>query len=115
MNAENLPLRQTKCATCPFRAGAKTSFVAPVITERIIDESSHICHSTGNNNAFHKRTGAPSHLCRGARDLQLKLFCAMGFLSEPTDEAWNERRVELGMRPTVVKDPVKKAVAKGRK
>lgn len=112
MKATDLPLRKTMCATCPFRARSKTAFVAPVIAERLVGDSSHICHSTGKNNAFHERTGLPEHLCRGARDIQLKIFHAIGFLSAPTDEAWNDARAKVGLRPTVVQDPLKKATVK---
>jgi hypothetical protein len=37
-------------------------------------------------------------LCRGARDKQLWLFAAMGFISEPTDAAWEAKCKELGLR-----------------
>lgn len=77
------------CATCPFRPDSPTSYLAPAITESALSEASRICHSTGSNNAFHARTGKPAALCRGARDIQLGVFCALGVLSEPTDQAWD--------------------------
>jgi hypothetical protein len=64
-----------------------------------ITESSRICHSTGSN-AINRRTGKPSALCRGARNEQLKMFAAIGFIKKPTDAAWNQRCIEMGL-PTV--------------
>ncbi len=99
------PLRKTMCATCPFREGSPYAYLADDLGKRAICESSRICHSTGKNNAINKRTGIEPHLCRGARDIQLRAFAALKVISAPTDEAWNESRIKLGMEVTVVKDP----------
>jgi hypothetical protein len=104
MNSRDMPLRETKCATCPFKAGSKYACLANDLAASAMTEASRICHSTGTN-AIHRRTGKKPHLCRGARDLQLNLMAALKVISEPTDEAWNEQRVKIGMKPTVVKDP----------
>lgn len=37
-------------------------------------------------------------LCRGARDVQLTYFTSMGVIKEPTDEAWEAKVQELGLR-----------------
>lgn len=58
-------------------------------------EATRICHSTGSNNAINRRTGKPPMACRGARDLQLKMFTAIGFLNEPTDAAWAAKWKEI--------------------
>ncbi len=108
MKCSNMPLRKTMCATCPFRPGSKYVFLASDLAMSAMTDTSRICHSTGSNNAIHRRTGLKAHLCRGARDIQLKNFAALGVISDATDEAWNAKRVTLGMKPTVVKDPVKK-------
>lgn len=104
---KDLPVRATQCSTCPFKKGSGEQYecLAPTLTVQIMESSSHICHQTGSNNAFHARTGQPPHLCRGARDIQLQMFCALGAIAEPTDEAWNTARVEIGMKPLVIKDP----------
>jgi hypothetical protein len=83
-------IRAEMCATCPFRPGvpAKYAAVRPVIAHSALTEAARICHSTGSNNAFHRRTGKPPAICRGARDLQLRLFASMGVIAAPTDEAW---------------------------
>ena len=40
----------------------------------------------------------PVKLCRGARDIALKLFKGMGFIDAATDEAWNKKCDELGIK-----------------
>ena len=37
-----------------------------------------------------------SHLCRGARDLQLQILAAFGLIETNTDEAFDRRSRELG-------------------
>lgn len=105
---KDLPVRATMCGTCPFKEGSKTEFLQDYLADRSLNEASHICHSTGANNAFHARTGLPEHLCRGARDLQLKAFHLMGVIAAPTDEAWNNKREEMGLPRQVIADPVRK-------
>lgn len=100
-----MPVRKTMCATCPFRRKSKTAFVAPVLLERIYGTASHICHSTGHDNAFNDETGLPEHICRGARDLQIQFYYSIKFIDAATDEAWNAKRIEMGMAPQPVQDP----------
>lgn len=94
---KNPPVREAKCATCPFRDGVdlKYSCLRGMLTQAALTEASRICHSTGKNNAFHEDTGKPEELCRGARDVQLQFFFAIGFIEAPTDEAWAERWREV--------------------
>ncbi len=91
-----LPVNQEKCPTCPFREGSKYGYLAADLAISAMSESSRICHSTGTN-AIGGKTGKPEKLCRGARDIQLKLFCSMGVISEPTDESWKRKCDELGI------------------
>ena len=99
------PLRKSMCSTCPFRDGSPYENLRPALTESALNEASRICHSTGRNNGINKRTGKPPHLCRGARDVQLRMMFALRVIDAPTDEAWDAKRVEMGMKPTTVKDP----------
>lgn len=98
------PIRQTKCGTCPFRVDSPYAALAADITMSALTEASRICHSTGSN-GIHRRTGVKPHLCRGARDNQLQVMAAMMVIGAPTDEAWNEARVRIGMKPQIVSDP----------
>ncbi len=94
-NRKNPPVCEVMCGTCPFREGSPYAELAPMLAASAMSEASRVCHSTGGNNAIHRRTGKPARLCRGARDLQLKAFHAMGFIAAPTDDAWNLKRTEL--------------------
>lgn len=100
---KNIPLCKTMCPTCPFRAGSPYASLVPSLTLSAMMES-RICHSTGNN-AINRRTGIPEHICRGARQIQLRVMHAKGVITAPTDKAWNAKRVDSGMEPTEVKDP----------
>ncbi len=108
MNARNLPCRATQCATCPFRPGSKYACLASHLTASALSEASRICHSTGISgiSGVNRRTGKAIHLCRGARDMQLRVMASMGVIAEASDEAWNDQRVKIGMKATVIKDPV---------
>jgi hypothetical protein len=81
------------CATCPWRAGSPYASLKSYLEESSYRET-RICHSTGSNAINHK-TGKPELACRGSRNVQLQLFTAMGFLSTPTDAAWEAKCREL--------------------
>ena len=102
--SKDIPLRATKCATCPFLPGSKYAHLAGDLAKSAMKEGSRICHSTGSN-AINHRTGKPPHLCRGSRDVQNAMMCGAGVIDDVTDEAWNAKRVEMGMKPMEVKDP----------
>ncbi len=95
----DLPVRTTMCATCPFREGSPYAFLVPDLTKSALTEATRICHSTGSNNGINHRTGKPPAVCRGARDLQIQFFHAFGVIEAPTEDAWNKKRMELGMKP----------------
>lgn len=84
-----------KCATCPFRDGSPYEYLREHLTESALTEATRICHSTGSNNAINRRTNKPARSCRGARDLQLKMFHDMGVLPEATDAAWTTLLAEI--------------------
>jgi len=94
---KNIRVMKVQCATCPFRDGSPHAYLRGHLELSAISEASRICHSTGSNNAINKRTGKRPMLCRGARDLQLRMFAGMGFIDAPTDKAWNKKRRELGV------------------
>lgn len=84
-----------QCSTCPFKPGSEYAALSPYLAQSALSEASRICHSTGRNAI--KQTNKKNMLCRGARDVQLKFFCSTGFLSEPTDAAWEAKCKELGI------------------
>jgi hypothetical protein len=74
------------CSTCPFatKSGATlgeglTNYVEQVVTL----QSQHLCHSARNKK-----------LCRGARDLMLRVMTCMKLIDAPTDEAFNRASAE---------------------
>ena len=85
------------CETCPFRKGG-WEHVRSLLEERALNEATPICHSTGQALTRHKGEKLKAHLCRGARQFQLIFFAAIGYISAPTDEAWETKVVELGLR-----------------
>jgi hypothetical protein len=90
-----LPVCKSMCATCPFRKGSKYAFLKDELEHSARTEATRICHSTGSNNAINRRTGKPPAACRGARNVQLKMFFNMGFIEAPTDRAWKKKWDEL--------------------
>ena len=92
----NLPVRLKQCQSCPFNSTASGDWLAvrPLLTHRALNEGTPICHSTGQALVRHNGERLPAHLCRGARNLQLTLFYALGYITAPTDEAWDAKRRE---------------------
>lgn len=94
--SKRLPVAKAMCATCPFRTGSEYAHLQEHLAERAVNHESRICHSTGTS-VVKGRTGKPSLLCRGARDIQLRVMAAMRVISTPTDEAWEQKCAELGL------------------
>lgn len=94
--AVDLPIRPKMCKTCPFRAGGWKE-VRPLLEERALSEATPICHSTGKALVVHG-VRLKAHLCRGARNFQLEYFHRIGFIEAATDEAWEQKVQELGIR-----------------
>lgn len=84
---KTIPLMAVMCSTCPFKDNSPTKYLADDLAISAITDASRICHSTGSN-GLRGRTGKPSRLCRGARNIQLQVFCTLGVIEHPTDEAW---------------------------
>jgi hypothetical protein len=81
---------KSQCATCPFGENGDPR-TQQSVTGRIIKlDHSQICHHPVLHNK--KET----HLCRGARDIQLRILTAMGLIAEPTDEAFTAKSREVG-------------------
>lgn len=89
-NIEGMPVMPKRCKTCPFNEnGCKE--VRDSVMGRLL-EVSQTCHSTGVAlNPPRKDT----HLCRGARDVQIEFFYRMGFLEEASDTAWFSKLAEV--------------------
>lgn len=76
------PVQATPCKTCPFE-GKQPVKLTPdryhYFIENLAGNGQHLCHSK-NNKA----------ICRGGRNIQLRILCAMGLLDKATDEAFEQ-------------------------
>lgn len=100
MSYKREPVMKAMCATCPFRPESPVAHLAGDLAESALSVSSRLCHSTGGNDLVipkAKNYHEEPHLCRGARDVQLKAFFALQVISAPTDEAWEAKCKELGL------------------
>lgn len=79
-----------KCGSCMF--GPKPIDLLPGRLQEILDMlasgGNQICHGTNN-----------ATICRGGRDLQLKMFFAKGIIEAPTDEALAKAMQAYGIEP----------------
>ncbi len=91
-----IPVMKTQCATCPFRQEGWTE-VRPLLMHRALNEATPICHSTGDGALSKTKLHAKDHACRGARNLQLEAFAAIGFIEAATDEAWEKKCREMNL------------------
>jgi|SanBayMetagenome_1026888.scaffolds.fasta_scaffold66060_1 hypothetical protein len=76
------PVQEKPCKTCPFE-GENPVQLCPNrykgFIENLAGQGQHLCHSVDNE-----------AICRGGRNIQLRILCAMGMLTEPTDEAFDQ-------------------------
>lgn len=80
------------CNTCPFEGKSPLALPPEKLTEIINylgEGQNHICHNSQNK------------ICRGGRNLQLKIFTAQGFIDKPTDEALAEAMKANGVKPKI--------------
>jgi|SRR5271170_4992537 len=88
-NVLDMPVMKSQCATCPFGPNGDPNVCAGVIDRSVKFQGSQICHHP----SLHGKR--QTHLCRGARDLQLRIMTAFGILPTPTDEAFDAKWEEL--------------------
>jgi hypothetical protein len=55
------------------------------------------CPEANRGSAVFTFADTTCDVCRGARDLQLALFAAMGFIEAATDEAWAKKVKEMNL------------------
>lgn len=88
-NIQGWPVMPAMCASCPFGPNGDRDLESAVISRTIL-QASQICH---HPRLHGKRE---THLCRGARDVQLTILYRLGYLEEPTDAAFEAKSKELG-------------------
>lgn len=99
------PTRKRMCKTCPFRPNGFVE-VRELLMVRALS-SSPVCHSTGTGEEPDRvaPAEAPTMNCRGARNFQLKMAHEAGMIKAPTDEAWSEQTISMGLGPVEVLSP----------
>ena len=82
------PIQKVPCKTCPFAASNPIALEPESLADHyrnVIElHGSHICHSARNTT-----------ICRGGRDLTLKVLAAKGLLKEPTDSEFENVSLKL--------------------
>ena len=82
------PIQKVPCKTCPFAASNPIALEPESLAnhyQNIVQlQGSHVCHSA------RKAT-----ICRGGRDITLKVLTAMRLLAEPTDEEFERVSLKL--------------------
>ena len=87
MSIDSLPVMQTNCASCPFRAhSSRVGWLNTHLANKIIIQNglsaSHPCHKP----QLHSKK--PTHFCRGHRDQILQILFHKNWIVEATDEAF---------------------------
>ena len=90
IDAKTMPCQSAPCVSCPFSGEKPIALSAERLTEiynQVVNfNGSHLCHSAGNK-----------RLCRGARNLQIKLaYEVFGAIDAPTDEAFQNALERYG-------------------
>jgi hypothetical protein len=84
----HLPVQSNPCRTCPFEGKEPINLSQERYVEIYTDvaglDGQHLCHSANNEK-----------ICRGGRNIQLKIVKALGFVDEPTDEAFDQAMDEV--------------------
>lgn len=78
-----MKVMRAKCPTCPFNEDGVRE-IRTTVESYIFTRASQTCHGVED-----------TMLCRGARDQQLQFFHRLGFLREPTDQAWKRASDKL--------------------
>lgn len=82
-----------QCATCPWKGGANALQISPqgmaALTTMVLNKANVRCHYA----AFSGK--AEQKICRGARNLQLRVFHVLGVLDKPIDECWAKSLAKL--------------------
>jgi hypothetical protein len=83
-NISGWAVMKTKCPSCPFGEQGDAVTANSVASRVLTLNHSQICHHP----VLHGRK--EKQLCRGARDLQLKLLHILNLITAPTDKAFKE-------------------------
>ena len=85
-------INKTPCHTCPFAGRQPLNLEQSTrqnIVENVIRGINHLCHSDKSNKV----------VCRGGRDIYLRVAWMQGSISTPTDEALEAAMISEGIVP----------------
>jgi len=86
--SQQTPIQKEPCRTCPFAGSDPIALEPDSLADyykNIVElQGSHICHSAKNKT-----------ICRGGRDITLKVLTAMRLLAEPTDAEFERVSLKL--------------------
>ncbi|MDJ0515505.1 MAG: hypothetical protein AAGJ08_13835 [Cyanobacteria bacterium P01_H01_bin.35] len=85
-------INKQPCRTCPFAGDEPldiTEGARQEIVSYVIAGTNHLCHSDESNQT----------VCRGGRDIYLRVATMIGAIKAPTDEALAEAMKEAGLIP----------------
>lgn len=96
IDVRGFAVMERSCATCPFTTNTLGEGAQPYLENIVTLSSQHTCHSVGD-----------TKICRGGRDIMLRVMASFKLIDEPTDEAFErkskemlgDRYVEPGTRP----------------
>ena len=82
------PIQKVPCKSCPFAASNPIALEPDSLADHYQNivglQGSHICHSVKQKT-----------ICRGGRDITLKVLTAMRLLAEPTDEEFENASLKM--------------------
>lgn len=82
-----MPIQPNPCRTCPFEGEEPIDLEpedhAKYVAKIVNLESQHLCHSANNK-----------MVCRGGRNLLLRVMCSYGLITKPTDAAFEIARLK---------------------
>lgn len=85
-------INKTACKTCPF-SGEEPLPISQQAREEIVkyvcEGTNHLCHSDDTNQT----------ICRGGRDIFLRVATLRGYIKAPTDEALEKAMIAAGFEP----------------
>ena len=94
-----MPVQTYPCITCPFEGSKPVAFTpgsyARYVANVVYLKGQHRCHSVNNQ-----------MLCRGGRNLLLKVLCVNKLISEPTDAAFESASAEALRNKNVNQTPI---------
>ncbi len=87
-------VRKVMCSSCPFNEYGKAigsefdietfNQLQTNLTIQCLTEFNQYCHKDELEGKV------SNHVCRGARNIQLKYFYQLGVIESPTDESWSK-------------------------